>query len=926
MLDIITEELGCSILCITEHWQTKDQLDNYKINNYKKIADYCRGPNLHGGSAVYALPTIPSVEFKDLKTLSEDNVFECASAICSFKNFKCIVISLYRNSSPLLSDIYAFLDKFYLMLTILHEKQLVYFIAGDFNIDTLSNDKPSTDFKNILSDFGATLTIREHTRVTSNTKSCLDNIITNFKGNFEGKVVETGISDHSGQVLNFEVESQVPAQKAETRDFNSGNILNFCNKLGEETWSEVYQSHDINFSFSCFLSIFLHYFHIYFPKIKVRNKKNNKFFLKDPNILEFKQQVVMYQIIAKIDDAYKVAYNESKMHYNKLIVDTKKRYYRNKISLAGNKSKAMWQAINDITRPPNSRTFLQTDDPEDTANNFNHLFVNMAHNLLSQQPLNYTYFYNSLLHNKDRSLFFSPVTPSEILSIIRNMPNKKSTGIDEIPVSILKACAHQIAEPLSHLINLSLEIGIFPDELKIAIVKPLFKKGDFNSLENYRPISLLTCFSKIFEYVVSTRLISFFTKYGLFSDNQHGYLKGRSIDTALFEFINSVLQELEDGNVSCGIFLDLSKAFDCINHEILLNKLHKYGIRGNVHNWFRSYLTGRKQLVELEHRKGKVRSGVLELSAGVPQGSILGPLLFIIFLNDISNIVSNIDQQLIINYADDTNLLIKGQDFMEILETGNSLLKSIKQWFSENNLILNESKTDAILFKTNNSIRTPQDIILDSKKICFSTSVKFLGVHINDTLTWTTHIDYLTSKLSSICYAIRILRDQVDYDVVKTLYYANFYSLIKFGIVTWGSSSELCRIFSCQKRVIRLMLNMKARDTCRGKFKANKFLTVTAIYIYECLQFLVKNRSKFDSCLSTHTYSTRFRGDFTFPIHKRTLYEKGTFYRCLRFYNHLPLNIKNIQCDKMLLAHARNFLCDIEPYSLDEYFSINLNT
>lgn len=203
---------------------------------------------------------------------------------------------LYRSPS---SGIDSFLEKFYSKLTILHEKKLIFFIAGDFNIDTLSGSRVSIDFKNILQNFGATLTIKEHTRVTISGKSCPDNIITNFKGVMEGKVIETGISNHSAQILSFEARGQLPVQKTETRDFNNTNI--FCNKLNVETWSDVYHGNDVNFSFSCFLSIFLHYFDVYFPKIKICKKRNKHFFHNDPKLLEFKQ-VVLYQTIAKFDN------------------------------------------------------------------------------------------------------------------------------------------------------------------------------------------------------------------------------------------------------------------------------------------------------------------------------------------------------------------------------------------------------------------------------------------------------------------------------------------------------------------------------------------------------------------------------------------------------------------------------------------------
>lgn len=205
MLDVIMDELKCSIVCIREHWQTKEQLNLYKINDYRKIADYCIGTELHGGSAVYAPETIS--KFHDLDVLSEDYVFKCASGICNFKNYKCVVI---------------------------------------MQIDTLSNSKACKEFKNILNNFNAKLTIKDWTRITNSTKSCLINIITICKEQLEVKVIQTDISDHLGQTLKFEAMDISMEYKTKTRDSHSGNILFFCNKLGKEAWLDVYNTHEVN--------------------------------------------------------------------------------------------------------------------------------------------------------------------------------------------------------------------------------------------------------------------------------------------------------------------------------------------------------------------------------------------------------------------------------------------------------------------------------------------------------------------------------------------------------------------------------------------------------------------------------------------------------------------------------------------------------
>lgn len=260
-----------------------------------------------------------------------------------------------------------------------------------------------------------------------------------------------------------------------------------------------------------------------------------------------------------------------------------------------------------------------------------------------------------------------------------------STGYDEISSNLITKCAEELATPLCHIINNSFKYGIFPDTLKLALVKPLHKKGDSTLQEKYRPISLIPTFSKMFEIAMASGLLSFFYSEKLLSSAQHGYLKGKSVETAVYDFIDRILSGFEDRKLSMGIFLDLSKAFDSLDHSIILEKLEHYGVRGPSLEWISSYLTNRRQRVVIQRDGERYFSSEGTLKLGIPQGSVLGPILFIFYVNNFASEVL-VPKSHSVLFADDTNILVVGSTLPELLGITNEQLKKAQDWFSVNRL------------------------------------------------------------------------------------------------------------------------------------------------------------------------------------------------------------------------------------------------
>ena len=441
-------------------------------------------------------------------------------------------------------------------------------------------------------------------------------------------------------------------------------------------------------------------------------------------------------------------------------------------------------------------------------------------------------------------------------------------------------------------------------------------KDDFG---NYRPISLLPGFSKVFEIVMCARLMEFMTECGAFSKNQHGFLATRSTQTAIFQFTHAILRHLEEGNMALGMLLDLSKAFDCLDRRMLLKKLSLYGIKGRAHDWFRSYLSNRTQRVVINKDGIDHKSEISQSTVGVPQGSILGPVLFVIFMNDI-NLEINHTNFNITQYADDTNLLVKGLNINEISDNASNIFHLADSWFQNNKLCLNKEKTNTILFRTKqNRTEKPEQLLINLNEFKITNSTKFLGIYIDEFLDWSTHIDYLNNKLNQICYCLRFVSKYLDESSRRILYFANFEGTARYGIIFWASNSRAQDIFVTQKRVIRIIYKLSFLESCRGVFRTKNIFTIYALYIFELIMFVFRNREKMFVPINQN-YNTRTR-DIPYPIHHLTLFEKSPYYMGIKFYNKLDNDIKGITPERKFKQKLKSFLINLEPYCLDDFMN-----
>ena len=548
-----------------------------------------------------------------------------------------------------------------------------------------------------------------------------------------------------------------------------------------------------------------------FPKITVNGTYRNRLpWLTDALRQSIRQKNKLYKLsIKKPVLTNKLTYRTYRNKLTHLLKRAEKIHYQQQFEDCKNNIFKTWSLIKClIWKSKNSKIsgqFLDSNsnvitDKLKISNMFNSFFSNVGINLAKNiTPSKYPPEYY-LQGSYTNSIFMTPVIETEVSSIIKNLKNS-AAGWDELSPKQMKTVACYITKPLVYLCNISLTKGIFPQELKRANVIPLYKSGNQMSVNNYRPVSVLPVFSKIYEKVVYKRLYDYIVLHNILYDNQFGFREKHSSYMALITLIDHLSEALERGEAVIGLFLDFSKAFDTVDHEILLVKLHHYGIRGVMLDWFRDYLSNRTQCVVYD----EVSSELMPVKCGVPQGSILGPLLFLLYVNDLPNAATNLFSVL---YADDTNMFATGKDIDYLVSNLNKTLLNVSDWLKANKLSINVKKTHYMVWSPRSLVMNRTlHIEFNGQQIEEVNETKFLGVILDNGLTWKPHIQHVRNKVSRGTGILKKLRPYVNNDTILGLYYSFIYPYFTYCVQVWGKTyqSNLDCIVKLQKRVIRLL-------------------------------------------------------------------------------------------------------------------------
>ena len=627
-------------------------------------------------------------------------------------------------------------------------------------------------------------------------------------------------------------------------------------------------------------------------------------------------------------------YGQAKKEHRHLVNNTKKNYYQNIISRAHNPTKCAWTIINKQTNKSKKYNItLKLNDkyiecPSAIAEAFNKFFWEAPQNtvklILNSKSKNSATF-KAKNDNNNLCLLY-PFSDQEFLYLLNNkLKNKSSSGTDSIPAFLIKKILPVICKPLVFLINLSFCTGKFPSILKTGKIIPIYKKGDNNCLENYRPITNCSVFSKIFEYCFLDRLVLYLNKYKVLTHIQHGFQCKKSTSTAFHAFYDVLIGFIDASESPAGIFCDLSRAFDCVNHDILYRKLKMYGITEHAFDWIFSFVSNRKQYVSItdfgSNSRYIVNSSTLDVNIGVPQGSVIGPVLFLLYLNDIDTVGEGVE---LTAFADDVSLLLSNKHSDNLEESANDVLANLSTWFGDNSMYLNVDKTQFIRFRNFQKPSENINLNINNRMLNQVKTTKFLGIHIDECLNWKAHCEYVISKLNTSYYLFLNLRSLLCTDQLLMLYYAHVESHLRYGLVFWGVSTLSNNVFIKQKRIIRCIANVPMLHSCRDLFKKYNILPLPCLFVYEMSLFIYINRDVLTKNKDFHNFNTRYKNNLCVQYSRGKIAYNSPNRLGVKIYNALPDNIKD--CDKVTTFKVllKAFLLSNCFYSLDDYFNFSL--
>ena len=576
-------------------------------------------------------------------------------------------------------------------------------------------------------------------------------------------------------------------------------------------------------------------------------------------------------------------------------------YFKNRFDKCRGDARETWRNIRYVMNNCSNRHKISEirykgnshDAAETIAASFSDYFATIATELdnkiprvPNRSPLDY------MEASNNKSMYVAPSTADEVASVIKSFPTK-GCDIKNVPVHIFKQLVDLLSPVISEMFNTSVSLGCFPDCLKIARVVPIFKSGDKLDITNYRPISTLCVMSKIFERLMYRRVNAFLNHEGIICHHQFGFQKGSSTIDAILEFLDYIYNAINEGKYIMPVYLDFSKAFDTVNHRILLMKLNHYGIRGVVLNWFKSYLSNRKQYVSVND----CNSDCIATNMGVSQGSILGPMLFLIYVNDMSKAAPLLN---FVHFADDTTVVTASHSEHDLYVTVNSELSLVDRWLKVNRLSLNIKKTKFMMI-TNNVTSRAFRVKMRNRRIKSTNSIKFLGVMLDNKLRFDHHIAYITGKISRAIGVMNSVNHLIPFTQQKNIYYSFVYPHLTYCVAAWGkaSSNIETRMQRIQRRAIRVITkyaehpHSPVRNILSFESAYKYFISVKLFRVLR-----ERNHEYFhDRILNLqieHQYRTRFKTNecLTGPLFRKTKCQSSFIYKCVGIWNALPLNVK----------------------------------
>lgn len=898
-------DINCDIIVLTECWLAKQ----YYI---PQIPGYCMyksnsTTNQNDGVIVYARDHLNV-------SIIEPKMNDCSRLLVKI-GADFAILAVYR--SPSVTNVNNFTYSLNDTLQSLSSFKNII-LTGDININILpgKTDASAEEYMNLCAFHGL---LPAHTHPTHQSGSCLDHIM--LKTNFPALTLVTNstITDHSATLLILNCKFP----KVAPRTVSKLKIHKLEEDLGNIDFDPVYNSADPQF---CMLYLIKKVQHA-IQKNTVISRLNNKNYnikpwittglircMKNRDKLHTKAKGNPNNLILQ------VSYKRYRNFCNDLLKKVKRNYDNTALKEAGGDNKKIWKIVKNVTyntkQNQSSSGLLNAHSSQLTAANIaNNFFVNVGKRL-AEKNRGQSQCLTSSLHAPNTTLssfVLLDTDEAEIERIIMGLKVDSAVGWDNISNKILKQFKDLLVPPLTVIFNKCLNTGVFPKCLKKAVVVPVYKSGSKDQVTNYRPISLLPSMSKILEKIINNRLYKYLEDKSILSTQQFGFRPKMSTDDAVHHLTAYLAQELDKGNHTVGIFLDLAKAFDTVSIPILLRKLEAIGIRDIQLKLFKSYLEERTQCVKIGN---VVSDDEKSTDFGIPQGSILGPSLFLIYINDLCNL--NLDHGHIVCYADDTALLFSADSVENVYKYAQNGFNVINKWLQNNSLTLNADKTNYVKFSmrkqkligtnttlyahyhncttcTNNQCACPS--------IKMSRTVKYLGIIIDDTLSFKDHIETVNNRIRKLIFVFKKLRYIADPKIIRQVYFALCQSILTYCITTWGGASKtlLLIIERAQRAILKVSTFRPFLFPTNLLYKKCEVLTVRQLFI---MGIVLKQHSEL-------TYSTEVtnkrRKDIVCPQNHTKHAFTSKFYLFLGplLYNRLNAkaniyDLNQVNCKKVL--------------------------
>ena len=790
-------------------------------------------------------------------------------------------------------------------------------LCGDFNVDLLTENENS-NFFNMLYSVNFLPVVNIATRITENSATCIDQIWHNKFNVANSGVIVSDISDHYPVFATFNIFKDDDLVTKTFRDHSRANLRKLCSAVELIANRYVGECINMNVDSKCnwFVENFKDVYNSTCPKkTKIMGVKR----LLKPwitseirRMADYKHRLFKQQKMNLIPFH---TYNIYKNNLSRRIKLSKKNYYVNKFKDCNSNIKNTWKTINSIMsnnkRSPKKFELLNENgnlitDPVDVGNNFCEYFSSVACKLDENIPRTDTDPLHFMPDQLPETFTPAPATTDEIVKLIKSFKDRPC-NINNIPVFIYKTVALYIAPVICDIFNCTLSEGKFPSILKLARILPLHKSKSHKITNNFRPISLLPMMAKIVEKLMKARAVQFIEDNSILYNKQFGFRTGCSTSDAVLHFVDDCVTALDNKLYTVSIFLDFSKAFDTVNREILLRKLDRLGFRGNILNFFDSYLSDRQMYVSINGHDSTIKT----TNIGLPQGSVSATWLFSLYINDMHRTSNKLK---FIHFADDTTVYMSGSNLTALCADVCEELNVIDDWLKANRLSLNKDKT-YFMIHTHNKFNINDCMIkIGDTPITYVRSMKFLGLTLDDRFSYNDHLQNLIKQLSKIKGLLYKLSAYVPPYIIRKLYYALFYSRLLYNISVWGNTSvtNINRVRRINSSVVNIFMPSLPDIMPLPLSYDNlyKYVCLKTFHNYLHSDFFVYFRNKILTLIPSHVYSTRFSSNSSLilPALYKTVSPHQFLFTTVKLWNTLPPEIKEIQDRAMFVNRTKVFL------------------